>query len=324
MILAGIDIGTNTLRLLIAETGPHTLREIYSDRRVTRLGRDLAGTGRLSREAEGRSLSVLSDFAGKIRRYSACHTAAVGTSALRYAEDAAHFLDLVKAETGIDVRVITGAEEAGLTLLGVFGALPDMDEPALVIDIGGGSIEITAAEKGGALHAASVELGAVYLTEKFIHSDPPDRTEIEDVRKAVRYALADADRVVEGCRPGILIGTAGTVTTLAAMDLGLSVYEPDKVNNYRLTGRAVDNMVESLSTRGIDERRKMPGLEPGREDIILAGAVVVQEIMNRYGYDQMIVSDWGLREGIVIDLYNKLSMMRKEEGDAEGACTYNG
>lgn len=324
MILAGIDIGTNTLRLLIAETGPHTLREIYSDRRVTRLGQDLAGTGRLSREAEGRSLSALSDFARKIRRYSACHTAAVGTSALRYADGASHFLDLVKTETGIDVRVITGAEEAGLTLLGVFAALQDINEPALVIDIGGGSIEITAANKGRALHAASVELGAVYLTEKFIHSDPPDRTEIEDVRKTVRHALADADRVVEDCRPGILIGTAGTVTTLAAMDLGLSVYEPDKVNNYRLTSRALDGMVESLSTRGIDERRKMPGIEPGREDIILAGAVIVQEIMNRYGYDQMIVSDWGLREGIVIDLYNKLSMMRKEEGDAEGACTYNG
>lgn len=324
MILAGIDIGTNTIRLLIAETGPHTLREIYSDRRITRLGRDLARTGRLSREAEGRSLSVLSDFAGKIKLYSAQHTAAVGTSALRYAEGASNFLDLVKAETGIDVRVITGAEEAGLTLLGVFAALPDMDEPALVIDIGGGSIEIIAAKNGMAMHAVSVELGAVYLTEKFIHSDPPDGAEIEDIRKALRHALADVDRVVEGCRPGVLIGTAGTVTTLAAMDLGISVYDPAKVNNHGLTSRVVDGMVESLSGRGIDERRGMPGLEPGREDIILAGAVVVQEIMYRYGYDQMIVSDWGLREGIVMDLYNKLSMMRKEEGDAEGACTYNG
>lgn len=312
MILAGIDIGTNTLRLLISETGPHTLKEIYSDRRVTRLGQDLARTGRLSQEAESRTLHALADFAGKIRLHSAAHTAAVGTSALRSAEGAFHFLARVKAEAGIEVKVITGEEEAGLTIIGVFAALKDMNESALVLDIGGGSIEIIAAKNGRVLHATSIDLGAVYLTERFIHSDPPERAEIENIRKALSNALADIDRVVEAHRPGVLIGTAGTVTTLAAMDQGLSVYDPDKINNYKLTSCAIDNMVGFLTTRSIDERRGIPGLEPGREDIILAGAIIVQEIMNRYEYSQMIVSDWGLREGIVLDLYNKLTSRRKE------------
>jgi len=180
MILAGIDIGTNTLRLLVAETGPDSFHEIYADRKVTRLGQDLDRRGMLTREAEERSLNVLFDFAEHIQRHAALHTAVIGTSALRNASNAAPFIEEVKKKTGLDIRVITGNEEARLTLVGVSltlkgcgGLQSDALESGLVIDIGGGSTEIIVTHPAEEPKMASLPLGAVYLTERYIKTDPP-------------------------------------------------------------------------------------------------------------------------------------------------------
>lgn len=314
MILAGIDIGTNTLRLLVAETGPNSFRELYSDRKITRLGQDLDRTGRLSPDAGKRSLNALLDFAESIRRHAALHVAAVGTSALRNASNSLEYIAEVKSKTNLSISIITGEEEARLTLLGVAQALKehgsrkaDPLESALVVDIGGGSTELIVTRPKQPPFVTSLPLGAVYLTERFIKHDPPLPEEMESMRRMVRETL---DRQCAGIQPGtdaVFVGTAGTITTLASIDQCLAVYDPDKINGHRMAKETIDGIVRKLTASTLKERRAIPGLEHGREDIILSGAVITQEIMDRFGFAMMVVSDWGLREGVVLDLYEKIS-----------------
>ena len=313
MILAGIDIGTNTLRLLVAEIGPGSFRELYSDRRITRLGQDLDRTGSLSPDARERSMDALVVFAEAIRRHEAIHAVAVGTSALRNAQNSAEYLIEVKKRTGLAIRVITGEEEARLTLLGVARALSDVPQkdglPAssFVIDIGGGSTELIMTTPDLALRSASLPLGAVYLTERFIKHDPPSLDEITLLRRAIKESLEEHSAGITPDPDAVFVGTAGTITTLAAMDQRLAQYDPDTINRYPMARTSIDAIVVKLCTSTLAQRRSFPGLEQGREDIILAGAVVTQEIMKRFGFQTMIVSDWGLREGIVLDLYEKIT-----------------
>jgi len=314
MILAGIDIGTNTLRLLVAETGPDSFHEIYADRKITRLGQDLDRRGMLTREAEDRSLKALADFTEKIRRHAALHTAVIGTSALRNASNAAPFIEEVKIKTGLVIRVITGEEEARLTLAGVVHALKGFGElrrtvleSALVIDIGGGSTEIIVTHPAEKPTMASLPLGAVYLTERYLKNDPPTPAEMELLRRAVKDILEENGVLMKPGPGKACVGTAGTITTLAAMELRLAEYDPDKINGHVLVRETVNAIVRKLTASTLKERRSIPGLETGREDIILAGAVVTQEIMERFGFTMMVVSNGGLREGIVLDLYERLT-----------------
>jgi len=315
MILAGIDIGTNTLRLLIAETGPDSFREIFSDRRITRLGQDLDRTGNISPGAAERTLAALLDFSGQIRRYAALQSAAIGTSALRNASNSSAFIHAVKKRTGLDIAIITGDEEARLTLLGVARALPNgllrakdgAFRSSLIIDIGGGSTEIIKTRAGAAPVMMSLPLGAVYLTERFIKHDPLSSGELAALRSAVGESLDKHAGMVRPDPAGAFIGTAGTITTLAAIDLGLGAYDSDRINRHVLSRDFIDDLVRKLGVYTIEERKRIRGIEQGREDIILAGAVIAQEIMNRSGHVSMLVSDGGLREGIVLDLYEKLS-----------------
>lgn len=308
MILSGIDIGTNSLRLLIAETGPGSFQKIHTDRRTTRLGKDLDRTGLLSPAARTRSLRALIEFKKSMDVHSVQNVLAVGTSALRKASNSALFIAEVLDRTGISIKVLPGEEEARLTLRGVLaalkGSLADGLENAVVIDIGGGSTEITSIGRDEPKKGISMPLGAVYLTERFLRHDPPRRDELEAVRNEARKHLRGTV-----FRPGTaLIGTAGTVTTLASMDQKLAEYDPDKINRSVLTKYAVNEIVEKLSVSTLDERRRLQGLEPGREDIILAGAIIALEIMHFHGVDKMLVSDWGLREGLILDLYDKIVM----------------
>lgn len=313
MILAGIDIGTNTLRLLVAETGPDSFQEIYAERKVTRLGEGLDRKGLLGHSAEERSLKTLRDFAEKIKYHAALHTRAIGTSALRTASNSAEFIEKVRKKTGLDIRVISGKEEARLTLIGVTRGLKgcgtgsnDTRKAALVIDIGGGSTEIIMTRMGEESAVASLPLGAVCLTDRYVKSDPPTAREMEQLRISVNDRLDQYGGMVTPGTEVTLVGTAGTITTLASMELRLAEYDPDRVNGHILTVETVDALVQLLATSTLEERKSLPGLEKGREDIILAGAVVMQEIMKRFGLTTMAVSDWGLREGIVLDLYEKV------------------
>jgi exopolyphosphatase/guanosine-5'-triphosphate,3'-diphosphate pyrophosphatase len=314
MILAGIDIGTNTLRLLIAEIGPSTYREIRSERRITRLGLELDRTGLLSRKDRERSLVALAEFSELIKQHAVLHVAAVGTSALRNAANSREFLDEAKQRTGIDIRVITGREEARLALRGVALMLRDTGRgsadplaSAVIIDIGGGSTEIIVTHPKGEPDAMSLPLGAVYLTERFIQHDPPTGDEINRLRRSVREGLASQRDLFHPDPARIFVGTAGTITTLAAVNQGLAEYDPEKINRFVMTRKFIDDIILKLGSLTLEQRRAIRGLEPGREDIILAGAIVAQEIMESFLSTSMLVSDWGLREGIVFDLYDKMS-----------------
>ncbi len=315
MILAGIDIGTNTFRLLIADIDPDSCREIVSDRKIIRLGEDLDRTDVLSRDAVERALRTLDDFSENIRRHAVRHVAAVGTSALRKASNSGEFIREARTRSGLDIRVITGEEEARLTLQGVARALRGAREggqcdplaSAIVIDIGGGSAEIIVTRPHAGPVVTSLPLGAVYLTERFIKRDPPSEDEIDRLRHLIGTELTKLGPMLGDNDARVLAGTAGTITTLAAMEQRLTRYDPDRINRSTLSRASVDAMVRTLSASTLEERRSIPGLERGREDIILAGAVVTQEIMERLGFETILVSDWGLREGIVFDLYDTLS-----------------
>jgi exopolyphosphatase/guanosine-5'-triphosphate,3'-diphosphate pyrophosphatase len=319
MILAGIDIGTNTIRLLVTATSDSSHQELYSGRTITRLGQGLDRTGALAPDAQERTLKALEEFAAIIAGHSVERTSAVGTSALRNAANAAEFIAGAKQRAGIDITVISGEEEAQLTLLGVRRALSPVssagEDPlasALVIDIGGGSTELIVTRQGNIASMESLPLGAVYLTERFVQHDPPIIDERDALRGAVRAELNGweyGSLKKAGIRPtdfATCAGTAGTVTTLAAMDQKLTEYDPRRINGCVLSRSSLDSMVAKLSVTTLDARKRITGLEHGREDIILAGAIIAQEIMDRCGTREMLVSDWGLREGIVFDLYEKM------------------
>jgi exopolyphosphatase/guanosine-5'-triphosphate,3'-diphosphate pyrophosphatase len=314
MILAGIDIGTNTIRLLVAETSTATHRELYSGRTITRLGQDLDRTGLIAPEAKERSLKALEEFSAIIRRHSKIGTAVFGTSALRNASNTKEFIAEAKKRTGLDIEVISGEDEAKLTLLGVRRALSlvgraDTDPlaSALVIDIGGGSTELMVTRQGGIASMESLPLGAVYLTERFLQNDPPTRDELDSLRRTITQELdALPAKNLHLASLNTCAGTAGTITTLAAMDQGIEAYDPERINGYVLQTAALDRMVDLLAASSLERRLKITGLDPGREDIILAGAIIAQEIMARCGARELLVSDWGLREGILFDLYEKL------------------
>lgn len=310
MLLAGIDIGTNTLRLLIAGFSPDgRYHKIESGRRITRLGEDVSRTGRLKTEAMERALGVLEGFSEICTEYPIEGTYAAATSAVRDAANGGDFIRMVKAKTGLDVDIISGDEEARLTMLGVSSKLDTGDKEAFLIDIGGGSTEFILASKGRVLFKASTDIGVVRFTEQYIHSDPPGEEEIELLELAIEERLKsisvfDDSRGIDSVS---FIGTAGTVTTLAAIEQKMTVYDPCKVNGYRMSKDGIAEIRRMLSHMTIKERKEVPGIEEGREDIIIAGAVVVDKVMEWFGFHEVIVSDSGLREGLVIDLYNRLS-----------------
>lgn len=303
-ILAVLDLGTNTFRLLIAKMeGPSSIETLYSENRAVRLGEGFAEAKVIRPPAVERAMAALSYFRGIIKRYPVDNVSVVGTSAIRQAENREMFLDRVKDQTGFEVEVLSGEEEAMHTFLGVNLAIQNQTEPMLVIDIGGGSTEFIGAEGATPTFLLSTELGVVHLTETYLRADLPTPEEI----KALRLAIAKVIRQIGYHFPsgGLFAGTAGTVTTLAAIDQRLERYEPAKINRYPLPIGSVERIFKALCSKSLEERRKIPGLEKGREDIIISGALILLTVMELYGYKEVYVSDYGLREGILVDRCQK-------------------
>jgi exopolyphosphatase/guanosine-5'-triphosphate,3'-diphosphate pyrophosphatase len=309
MKLAGIDIGTNTLRLLIAEFSEDGIyRKVDSGRYITRLGEGLSGTGRLKDEAMERALRVLKGFADKCSENDVDGIYAVATSAVREAVNGRDFIQEVKNKTGIDVNIISGDEEARITMLGVYPGLEITGKDVLMMDIGGGSTEFMLVSKGGEIiFTVSTDIGVVRFTEQYIKSDPPGEQELELLGKAIEDRLKKVASGKGDLASGVeFIGTAGTVTTLAAIDQMMRIYDPEKINGYRIKRDGVMKILKMIRGMTNKDRKELPGVEEGREDIILAGAMVVYKVMELFGFDEMTVSDAGLREGLVTDLYKRL------------------
>jgi exopolyphosphatase/guanosine-5'-triphosphate,3'-diphosphate pyrophosphatase len=310
MRAAAVDVGTNTVRLLIADAdGAGGYRPVLAAQEITRLGQGLLPTGELQPTAMQRSVVVLREFCRLAALHGTTEMAAVGTSALREAQNRQAFLEEVRRKTGLDIQVVSGEEEARLTLLGVRAALPDPPDRLLLMDIGGGSTEFLLTQGAAIRETESIGLGVVKLTEAHLHSDPPQPGEVAALREAACRCLACLEIPARlGQTPGTrLVGTAGTVTTLAAIDMGLDPYDPARVNGYRLTRERVAAMVQDLAARPLEVRRRLPGLEPGRADVIVAGSLICQIVMEIWEFTELIVSDGGLREGILLDLMARLA-----------------
>jgi exopolyphosphatase/guanosine-5'-triphosphate,3'-diphosphate pyrophosphatase len=308
-VYAAIDVGTNTLRLLLAEAvGPDDYAVLHEEQQITRLGEGLRSTGLLQDAPRRRSLAVLRRFADLARSLKAGEIAAVATSAVREAGNRQEFVAEVWREAGLALRVIDGEEEARLTLLGVRHGLRLGSRRVLAIDIGGGSTEFILATGDVIEGIVSTGLGVVKLTEQYLVSDPPTVDEQRKLEDAVEIRIERLRLELPGLEAAQLVGTAGTVTTLAAIDLALVTYDRQKVRGHCLSLPRVRELLDRLAALALRERRQVHGLEPGRADIILAGAAILAVSMERLGYHELQVSDDGLREGILIDLLRKQSL----------------
>ena len=305
-VYAAIDVGTNTLRLLVAEAvAPDEFTILYEEQEITRLGEGLLPTRLLQDAPRRRSLTVLKRFADVARSFKAGEVASVATSAVREAGNGEEFLAETARETGLALRVIDGREEARLTMLGVRHGLRLGSRRLLAIDIGGGSTEFILA-KGDVIEGiVSTGLGVVKLTEQYLVSDPPTVGELRRVKEVVGTRIDRLRLELPGREEAQFVGTAGTVTTLAAIDLALVTYDRQKIHGHCLGLSRIVELLDRLAALPLRERRRIPGLEPGRADIIVAGGAILAVSMERLGYHELRVSDDGLREGILLDLLRR-------------------
>ncbi|GAA3929134.1 Ppx/GppA phosphatase family protein [Streptomyces gulbargensis] len=300
--VAGIDCGTNSIRLLVADVHPETGELIELDRRMTivRLGQGVDRTGRLAPEALERTFAACREYAEVIRELGAERVRFVATSASRDAENRDEFVRGVVDILGVEPEVITGDQEAEFSFTGATGELRGA-ETYLVVDIGGGSTEFVTGDRHVEA-ARSVDIGCVRLTERHIRHDPPTAEEAEAVRADVRAALDLAAETVPLTSAGTLVGLAGSVTTVAAIALGLPEYDSAKVHHARISAAQVAEVTERLLASTHDERAAIPVIHPGRVDVIIAGALVLREIVERVGAREVVVSEHDILDGIALSV----------------------
>lgn len=298
-LYGAIDIGTNSIKgVLLARDAAGGWRVVDDRVEIAKLGQGVRETGRLRADAMDRAAAAVGRLAAVLRGVGAGRLVAVGTMALRTAANAAEFRERLRKEIGIEVEVISGEEEARLSFLGAAGGRPGAGGPVAVTDIGGGSTELILG-RGAVLESrASLDLGALHLTERFLPSDPPAEAEVAAARAHVRETVAGLP-VPPGNR--LLVAIGGTATTLAAVVHRLAAYDAAIVHGSVLAQSTVDGLVERFRSVPLAVRRTMPGLPPERADIILAGSLILCGVMDRVAAGEVTVSDWGLRHGVILD-----------------------
>ena len=307
--VAAIDCGTNSIRLLVADVDPvrRTLTDVDRRLEIVRLGQGVDKTGRLAPEALARTLGALREYAGIIRACRVDEVRMVATSATRDASNAAEFTRGVVAVLGVEPEVLTGDEEARLSFAGAtaeFGAMAEPpDPPYLVLDIGGGSTEFVLGGDGGPARtgevtAISLNIGCVRMTERHLHSDPPDREQIAAAISDIDAALEEADAKIGVAQARSLVGLAGSVTTVAAMALDLPGYDPARIHHARITAAQVRSVTRRLLAQTREERSAIPAMHPGRVDVIGGGALVLDRVMQRFGFAEVVVSEHDILDGI--------------------------
>jgi len=314
--VAAVDLGTNSTRLLVADVEDRRLDEVVRRLKITRLGEGVDERKRLLPAPIARVRNVLTDFRREAEQLGAERTLAVGTSAVRDAENGEAFLGEVEWSYGFRTRLLSGEEEAQLTFRGVSTGR-EVAEETLVIDIGGGSTELVVGGPDDLGFHDSLNLGGVRLTERFLHSDPPTEDQLDACGAAVRELLAD--RVPPEVRPGSAIGVAGTITSLAALDLGLAEYDPEQVHGHRLSREGVLTQLERLASLPLAERRELPALDPDRAPVIVAGTVILREVLDHFGLDGLEASERDILDGAALEA---AALPEPEEGPAPpGAYT---
>jgi exopolyphosphatase/guanosine-5'-triphosphate,3'-diphosphate pyrophosphatase len=299
-----IDLGTNSTRLLVADIEDGRVDEVARDTTITRLGEGVDERRILLPTAIARVRNVLSGYRREVEQLAAERVLVLATSSVRDAENGEAFLGEIEWSYGFTTRLLSGEEEAELTRRGVAGGR-ELDPDALVLDIGGGSTElITGRER------ISIDMGSVRVTERFLDSDPPAGEELDAAAQAVRELLPDL-------RPREAIGVAGTITSLAALELG--EYDPRRIHGYHLSRESAEAQLQRLASLSLAERRELPGLDPDRAPVIVAGAVIVVEVMKRYDLFELEVSERDLLHGAALEA---AQLPEPQEGDAPpGAYT---
>lgn len=295
--VGAIDIGTNTVLLLVAEGPPDEPVAVAERATITRLGKGVDHTRRLEPESMQRTEACLADYSALLQELDVDDVVAVCTSAARDAENGHEFLDRATRALGAAPRIIDGEEEARLVFEGALTGL-DLRGPTTVFDIGGGSTEIIFGTRDATAsridRAVSLNIGSVRLTERHVGHDPPHAEEIEAIVRNVDAELSSC--TIDRAAP--LVGVAGTMTTLAAIDRELDRYDPALVHGAPLRRKRIASLCEHLSKLPLDRRREVRGLDPGRADVIVAGALIALRLMERAHAERLVVSDRGVRWGL--------------------------
>ncbi|MEH1126356.1 Ppx/GppA phosphatase family protein [Micromonospora sp. CPCC 206061] len=299
--MAAIDCGTNSIRLLIASQGlSGELADVVRRMEIVRLGQGVDRTGRLAPEALERTRVALASYAAQIAELGVSRVRMVATSATRDASNADDFRVMVKETLGVEPEVVTGDEEARLSFTGAVRGL-SAEAPYLVVDIGGGSTEFVVGSS--TVDAAiSVDIGCVRMTERHLHANPPTLAEIEAATADITAAVDRALAAVDGTRAATLVGLAGSVTTVAAIALGLTEYQPERIHHARVSHDDVTAVTARMLAATTEERLAIPVMHPGRADVIAAGALILRVIMDRTALPTVIASEHDILDGIAWSL----------------------
>lgn len=304
--LGALDLGTNAFRMKAVETVPGgTMKPLRFDRVFTRLGEGIIHTGRIGEEPLRRALEAVRGFRGQLEQLGVDRYRAVGTSVFRRAANRDEVLERFRREAGVGIELIDGDTEAQLATAGVLLRLHHPPGWQVVFDVGGGSTEFILVRDGEIADHMSLDTGVVVLTETFLKSDPPTDAECRalaarvaaDLEPLSRFRRHLPDRTVPG-----ICGTAGTVTSLAALDLEQRSFDPDRINNHPISFGRAHELLERLRHLPVHRRVELPGLLKGREDLIIAGSYIVLEVMRRFGADRIVASDGGLLDGVLLKL----------------------
>jgi exopolyphosphatase/guanosine-5'-triphosphate,3'-diphosphate pyrophosphatase len=305
-VLAAVDIGTNSVHLVVARVGENTIEVLEREREMVRLGSSAGDMKHLTPAAINRGIEALVRF----KQVAAIHGAsmrAVATSAVREAANRAVFIDRARAE-GIEVEVISGFEEARLIHLGVLQAVPVFDRQVLVCDIGGGSTELVVGIRGEILTARSLKLGAIRLSRRYFARPKVSAGAVEACRRDVRAVLAPAVREIRRAGFDVAVGSSGTIAAVCAMAAARTeAGVPRTLNNYTVTRDEIDAVVRRLiKAPTVRERARTPGLDPRRADIILAGAIILEQVVHELDAGELVFSDYALREGVLLDTWRRI------------------
>lgn len=305
---AAVDVGSNTIRMLIGEVQKTTLSRLVSERVITRLAEGIRDSGALGRESMQRSISALRSFSSTIREYDVSRVGAVGTSALRDALNSHEFIDTVLRETGIQIEIISGTREAELTSKGVLLGFEGDHPPLLVIDIGGGSTEWIFLRADGTESPSygSLNVGVINLLERFVKTDPLSESDLKRLHEEIDSHLSPLGfprkAAMSSSSFARLVGTGGTITTLASLALGLATYDHERIHMHRITIDNLYNLRALLLSLPFSKRREIKGLEPGRADLIIPGILLTIRFMDFFGFQEITVSDCGLLEGLLKEM----------------------
>jgi exopolyphosphatase/guanosine-5'-triphosphate,3'-diphosphate pyrophosphatase len=316
--VAAVDLGTNSTRLLVADIEDGRIRDVERETRVTRLGEGVDERRRLLPLPIARVRNALTDYRRTVQTLEAERTLAIATSAVRDAENGEAFLGEIEWSYGFATQLLSGHDEALMTFRGVT-AERAIQGGTVIVDLGGGSTELVAGGPDGVRWHDSLDIGSARLTERFLHSDPPTDEELGACAAAVRALLAE--RVPDDVRAGAsaAIGVAGTITSLAALDLALAEYDRERVHGHVLTGDSLQRQLERLAAAPVDERRTLRPLDPERAPVIVAGAVIVREVLDFFGLDGLEVSERDILDGAALAA---LELADAKEGEAPpGAYT---